>query len=75
MPTSTKNEKKQLKQNQKAHEAQAKADKLMRHALDNGKTEKAEKAQDKFDREAEKAMSTRGDEVATTDDTKALLAI
>jgi hypothetical protein len=63
MPTSLKDEKKkQLKQDQKAHEAQAKADKLQRHALDNGKTKKAEKAQDKADREAEKAMSTRGDE-------------
>jgi hypothetical protein len=63
MSPSTKDEKKQhLKQDQKAHEAQAKADKLQRHALDNGKTKKAEKAQDKADREVEKSISNRDDE-------------
>jgi hypothetical protein len=63
MSTSTKNEKKkELKQDQKAHEAQAKADKLRRHALDNGKTKKAEKAQEKADREVEKVISTHDDE-------------
>jgi hypothetical protein len=63
MAMSTKDEKKkELKQDQKAHEAQAKADKLQRHALDNGKTKKAEKAQDKADREAENIASTRGDQ-------------
>lgn len=63
MSTSTKDEKKkQLKQDQKAHEAQAKADKLQRHALDNGKTKKAEKAQEKADSEVEKVISTRDDE-------------
>ena len=37
--TTSKNEtRKVLKLDQKAHEAQAKADKLIRHALDNGKT-------------------------------------
>lgn len=60
MTTSNKDEKKkELKQDQKAHEAQAKADKLQRHALDNCKTKKAEKAQDKADRAAEKVASTR----------------
>jgi hypothetical protein len=54
--------KKALKQDQKAHEAQAKADKLQRHALDNGKTKKAEKAQDKADREVEKVTSIKNDE-------------
>jgi hypothetical protein len=63
MTTSSKDEKKkELKQDQKAHEAQAKADKLQRHALDNGKTKKAEKAQDKADREAEKVASTGDDQ-------------
>jgi hypothetical protein len=63
MPESNKDEKKrQLKQDQKAHEAQAKADKLLRHALDNGKTKKAQKAQQKADREAEKVIVTHDDE-------------
>ena len=63
MTTLSKDEKKkELKQDQKAHEAQAKADKLQRHALDNGKTKKAEKAQDKADREVEKVTSTKDDE-------------
>jgi hypothetical protein len=62
MTTSSKDEKKkELKQDQKAHEAQAKADKLQRHALDNGKTKKAEKAQDKADRETQKISSIRDD--------------
>jgi hypothetical protein len=62
MTTLNKEEKKkELKQDQKAHEAQAKADKLQRHALDNGKTKKAEKAQDKADRELGKATSTKDD--------------
>jgi hypothetical protein len=62
-PSSTKDEKqKQLKQDQKAHEAQAKADKLQRKALDNGKTKKAEKAQVKADQKAEKATSAREDD-------------
>lgn len=47
---------KQLKLDQDAHEAQAKADKLKRHALDNGKDKKAERAQDKADKKAEKAV-------------------
>lgn len=63
MTTSSKGEKKkELKQDQKAHEAQAKADKLQRQALDNGKTKKAEKAQDKADRQAEKVASIRDDQ-------------
>ena len=63
MSSSSKDEKKkELKQNQKAHEAQAKADKLQRHALDNGKTKRAEKAQGKADRETEKAMSIPDDQ-------------
>jgi hypothetical protein len=63
MTTSSKDEKKkELKQDQKAHEAQAKADKLQRHALENGKTKNAEKAQDKADREAQKVASTRDDQ-------------
>jgi hypothetical protein len=63
MTTSKKDEmKKELKQDQKAHEAQAKADKLQRHALDNGKTKKAEKAQDEADRELAKVTSTKDDE-------------
>jgi hypothetical protein len=62
-PFSTKDEKqKQLKQGQKAHEAQAKADKLQRKALDNGKTKKAEKAQVKADQKAEKATSAKEDD-------------
>jgi hypothetical protein len=47
----------ELKQDQKAHEAQAKADKLQRKSLDNGKIKKAEKSQDKADKEGEKALS------------------
>ena len=55
--TSAKDEKRKvLKLDQKAHEAQAKADKLQRHALDNGKNKKAEKAQDKSDKKIEKTM-------------------
>jgi hypothetical protein len=62
MPTTSKDEKKkELKQDQKAHEAQAKADKLQRHALDNGKVKKAEKAQDRADRQIEKATSSKDD--------------
>jgi hypothetical protein len=62
-PSSAKDEKqKQLKQDEKAHEAQAKADKLQRRALDNGKTKKAEKAQVKADQKAEKATSAREDD-------------
>jgi hypothetical protein len=57
---STKGEKRKvLKLDQEAHEAQAKADKLQRHALDNGKTKKAEKAQDKADKKIEKMMPTQ----------------
>jgi hypothetical protein len=48
-----------LKLDQEAHEAQAKADKLKRHALDNGKNKKAEKAQDKADKKIAKAMPTQ----------------
>jgi hypothetical protein len=63
MPTSSKDEKKkELKQDQKAHEAQAKADKLQRHALDNGKVKKAERAQEKADREAEKASRSHDED-------------
>jgi hypothetical protein len=63
MSTSTKDEKKEeLKQDQKAHEAQAKADKLRRHALDNGKAKKAERAQEKADREVGKAISSHENE-------------
>jgi hypothetical protein len=59
-PTSTKYEKRKiLKLDQDGHEAQAKADKLKRHALDNGKDEKAEKAQDKADKKIAKTMPTR----------------
>ena len=55
--TSTKDEnRKALKLDQEAHEAQAKADKLKRHALDNGKEKKAEKAQEKADKKIEKMM-------------------
>jgi hypothetical protein len=54
MTTSGKNEKKtELKLDEKAHEAQAKADKLQRKALDNGKTKKAQRAQDKADKKME----------------------
>jgi hypothetical protein len=50
---STKDEKKkQLKLDEKAHDAQEKADKLQRKALDNGKTKKAKKAQVKADKKA-----------------------
>jgi hypothetical protein len=60
MSTSSKDEKKkELKQDQKAHEAKATADKLQRHALDNGKTKKAAKAQDKANRKIEKLASTQ----------------
>ena len=51
--------KKQLKRDEKAHEAQAKADKLQRKALDNGSIKEAEKAQDK----AEKAVAAVEDSV------------
>jgi hypothetical protein len=55
--SSTKGEKRKvLKLNQEAHEAQAKAGKLKRHALDNGKDNKAEKAQDKPDKKIAKTM-------------------
>lgn len=58
--TATKAEKRKvLKLDQEAHESQAKADKLKRHALDNGKNKKAEKAQGKADKEIEKTMPTR----------------
>jgi hypothetical protein len=58
--TSTKDEKrKELKLDQKAHEAQAKADKLQRHAIDNGKNKEAEKAQDKADEKIEKTIKTQ----------------
>ena len=58
--TSTKDEKrKELRLDQKAHEAQAKADKLQRRALDNGKNKKAEKAQDKANEKAAKTMKTQ----------------
>ena len=58
--TSTKDEKRKvLKLDQEAHEAQAKADKLQRHALDNGKDRKAEKAQDKADKKIEKTIPTQ----------------
>jgi hypothetical protein len=58
--TSTKDEKqKELKLDQKAHEAQAKADKLQRHAIDNGKNKKAEKAQDKANEKIEKTIKTQ----------------
>ena len=58
--TSTKDEKrKELRLDQKAHEAQAKADQLQRHALDNGKNKKAEKAQDKANEKAAKTMKTQ----------------
>jgi hypothetical protein len=47
-----------LKLDQNAHEAQAKADKLIRHFLDNGKTKRAEKAQDKADNKIGKTIPT-----------------
>jgi hypothetical protein len=50
-------QKQALKQDEKAHEAQAKADRLQRKSFDNGKIKKAEKAQDKADKEAGKALS------------------
>jgi hypothetical protein len=50
-----------LKQDEKAHKAQAKADKLLRKSLDNGKTKKAEKAQDKADNAAKRVTSTPDD--------------
>jgi hypothetical protein len=53
---------KELKQDQKAHEAQAKADKLQRKALDTGNTKKAGKAQDKADEKAKKVISLGGDD-------------
>jgi hypothetical protein len=57
--TSTKDEKREvLKLDQEAHEAQAKADKLKRHALDNGEDKKAEKAQDKADEKIAKTVPT-----------------
>jgi hypothetical protein len=54
--------KKELKQDQKAHEAQAKADKLQRQALDGGKIKKAQRAQDKADRKVEKITPIKDDE-------------
>jgi hypothetical protein len=60
MPISatTKDKKKKLlKLDEKAHDAQAKADKLQRKALDNGKIKKAKKAQVKADKKAEKALA------------------
>jgi hypothetical protein len=59
---STKDEKKkQLKLDEKAHDAQANADKLQRKALDNGKTQKAKKAQVKADKKAGKAAPALAD--------------
>jgi hypothetical protein len=56
-PASAKEEKqKHLKLDEKAHKAQAKADKLQRKALDNGKTKKAEKVQDEADQKADEAI-------------------
>lgn len=46
--------KQELKQDEKAHKAQAKADKLQRKSFDNGKVKKAEKAQDKANMRREK---------------------
>jgi hypothetical protein len=58
MTPSTKNEKKRLRKlDEKSHEAQAKADKLQRKALDNGKTKKAQRAQDKADKKMDQATS------------------
>ena len=58
MATQVKEKKQALKQDEKMHLAQAKADKLQRKALDNGKTKKAEKAQgQQRDKETEKAIS------------------
>ena len=48
---------KQLKQEHKAHKAQAKADKDKRKALDTKEQKKADKAQDKANREANKATT------------------
>jgi hypothetical protein len=48
---------KHLKLDEEAHKAQAKADKLQRKALDNGKTKKAEKAQEEADQKADEAAS------------------
>jgi hypothetical protein len=62
--TATKDEKrKELKLDQKAHEAQAKADKLQRKALDNGKDKKAEKAQEKADKKVAKIAQTPDEEI------------
>jgi hypothetical protein len=59
---STKDEKKkQLKLDEKAHDALAKADKLQREALDSGKTKKAKKAQVKADKKAGAASSALED--------------
>ena len=57
MATGVQKRKQHLKQDEKAHLAQAKADKLQRKALDNGNTKKAEKAQDKADKAAGKLAS------------------
>jgi len=46
--------KKLLKLDEKAHDAQAKADKLQRKALDNGKVKKAKKAQAKANKKLER---------------------
>jgi hypothetical protein len=62
MTPSAKNEKKrQLKLDEKAHEAQAKADKLQRKALDDGKTKKAQTAQDKADKKIDEATPDLGE--------------
>lgn len=60
-PTKVKKEetREALKLDQEAHEAQAKADKLKRHALDNGKEKKAEKAQAKADEKIAKTSPAR----------------
>jgi hypothetical protein len=57
MTTQVKERKQVLKQDERAHLAQAKADKLQRKSLDSGKTKKAEKAQDKADKEVGKTLS------------------
>jgi hypothetical protein len=49
---------KELKLDQKAHEAKAKADKLQRHALDTGKFKKAERAQVKAEEMEAQMMQT-----------------
>jgi hypothetical protein len=54
-PLNKDEQKKQLKKDEKAHKAQAKADKLQRKSLDNGKIKKAEKAQDKADEKTREA--------------------